>query len=65
MSKKWLRPSVLMALVSAGLWAFSAFINIPYGIGGDPGSAYKRISALNALAALSMAASALLQAFDR
>jgi hypothetical protein len=54
-----------MALLSAARWAFSASINIPYGIGGDPGPAYKWISALNALAALSMAVSALLQAFGR
>jgi hypothetical protein len=62
-SKPWLRPSFLMALLSAALWGASAFVNIPYGIGGDPGSAYKCISALNALAALSMALSALLLAF--
>jgi hypothetical protein len=53
-----------MAILSAALWGASAFINIPYGIGGDPGSAYRWISVLNALAALCMALSALLQAFE-
>lgn len=65
MNRKWCRLSFLTAILSAGLWAASATINIPYGIGGDPGSAYKLISVLNTLAALSMALSALLQAFER
>ena len=65
MNRKWCRPSFLTAILSAGLWAASAFINIPYGIGGDSGPAYKLISMLNALAALSMALSALLQTFER
>jgi hypothetical protein len=63
MGRKW--PSVLMALISAALWGGSAFVPIPYGVGEDPGSAYKRIATLNALAALSMAASAFLQASER
>jgi hypothetical protein len=65
MSKKWCRPSVLMAFLSAGLWGTSAFINIPYGIGGDPGTAYRWISVLNGLAALCMALSVILQAFGQ
>jgi hypothetical protein len=60
---KWFRPSVLIAILSAALWGASAFVTIPYGIGGDPGSAYKWISGLNAFAALLMAGSVLLQAF--
>jgi hypothetical protein len=58
MSGKWYRPSFLAAIFSALLWGASALINIPYGIGGDPGSAYKEIAALNAMAAVSMAVSA-------
>jgi hypothetical protein len=54
-----------MAFLSAGLWGTSAFINIPYGIGGDPGTAYRWISVLNGLAALCMALSVILQAFGQ